>query len=103
MMGACWPPLCFDLDDTLIVEEDAARAAFAEALTTVGAPREVDRALDAIREVWRTSTHHKRCLELGIASWEGLWATFDNCHPSIASLRDWVPEAPSPWECVASG
>ncbi len=82
----------FDLDGTLIVEEDAARAALAEALTSVGAPPDVERALGAIREVWRASAHHGRCLELGIASWEGLWATFDNCHHSIAALRDWVPE-----------
>src|SRR5438552_6401518 len=66
----------FDLDDTLIVEEDAARAALAEALRSVGAPCEVGRALDAIRHVWRSSPHDGQCLKLGIASWEGLWASF---------------------------
>ena len=82
----------FDLDDTLIVEQDVARAALAGALEFVGAPPDVDQALEAIRGVWRTSVHHPRCLELGVASWEALWATFENCHPSITGLRDWVPE-----------
>ncbi|HEV2071267.1 MAG TPA: HAD family hydrolase [Acidimicrobiales bacterium] len=84
--------IIFDLDDTLIVEEDTARAAIAEALTFVGAPPDVDRALEAIREVWRASVHHPRCRELGIASWEGLWATFEHCHSSVSGLCDWVPE-----------
>lgn len=82
----------FDLDDTLIVEEDAARAAIAQALASVGAPPDVDRALEAIREVWRASVYHPRCLELGIASWEGLWATFENSHSSIIDMRDWALE-----------
>ena len=56
----------FDLDDALILEEDTARAALAEALTSAGAVAEVDRALVAIREICRASAHHSRCVALGI-------------------------------------
>jgi putative hydrolase of the HAD superfamily len=82
----------FDLDDTLIVEEDYARTSLAAALASVGAPAQVDSALEAIREIWRSSPYHRQCLDLGIASWEGLWATFDGCHESLVGLREWIPE-----------
>jgi putative hydrolase of the HAD superfamily len=34
---------------------------------------------------------HEACLRLGIASWEGLRATFEGCHDSLAGLADWAP------------
>ncbi len=81
----------FDLDDTLIIEEDSARASLAAALAAAGAPDNVDRALEAIRAVWRSSPYHQVCLALGIASWEGLWASFVGCHSSLEALKDWIP------------
>jgi putative hydrolase of the HAD superfamily len=29
--------------------------------------------------------------ELGIASWEGLWASFEGCHPRLNDLAAWAP------------
>ena len=34
---------------------------------------------------------YEECLRLGIASWEGLWSTFEGCHDSLAGLADWAP------------
>ena len=84
----------FDLDDTLIVEEAAARSSVAEALAAVGgvsAVNPVDIAMTCARQLWQGSMSHQACLRLGIASWEGLWSTFEGCHDSLAGLADWAP------------
>lgn len=89
----------FDLDDTLIVEEATARASLTEALASGGAraaadpsSREavVDTALECARRHWHGSPFADACRRLGIASWEGLWATFEGCHPSLAGLSEWA-------------
>jgi putative hydrolase of the HAD superfamily len=84
----------FDLDDTLIVEEATARSAVAEALSTVegvSATDPVDTTMACARRRWQGSICHEACLRLGLASWEGLWATFEGCHDSLAGLADWAP------------
>ncbi len=83
-----------DLDDTLIEEERTARSSFDEVARRVGAgDHEHSSSLirDAVRSVWHAGPHHALCVELGIASWEGLWATFDGNHPVLDDLREWVP------------
>jgi putative hydrolase of the HAD superfamily len=83
-----------DLDNTLIVEQAHARS---QVRTTASLVDGVDEAewerivIDSARTLWRASPDHEVCRELGIASWEGLWATFDNCHPRLSGLRDWAP------------
>jgi putative hydrolase of the HAD superfamily len=91
-----------DLDDTLIVEEATARASLAEALAFAGAPdadgtaaediggSAVRSALDCARRHWYQSPYADDCRRLGIASWEGLWATFEGCHPSLDGLEQWA-------------
>lgn len=84
----------FDLDDTLVVEHEVARAslvATAELLPCTEPSGFARGVLASARELWRSSVHAALCLELGIASWEGLWATFEGCHPRLAPLREWVP------------
>lgn len=85
----------FDLDDTLIVEEDTARSAIARALSPVVDlscdERLVDVALGCARRHWRDSPCHPSCLRLGIASWEGLWSTFAGCHRSLGAMVEWAP------------
>ncbi|MGA2835100.1 MAG: HAD family hydrolase [Acidimicrobiales bacterium] len=84
----------FDLDDTLIVEQDFAMASLREALGEVPGVDPVASepvALEAIRGVWRQGPEYAVCLELGIASWEGLWATFEGNHESLAELASWAP------------
>ena len=91
----------FDLDDTLIIEEAVARASMAEALTGAGCPASaggpasvataVDAALAYARRLWHGSPFSPECRRLGIASWEGLWATFEGCHGCLEGLADWAP------------
>lgn len=87
----------FDLDDTLVVEVASARETFravcrlaeercgvaADALYPV-----VRRHMDAL---WRASPEYDYCAEIGIGSWEGLWAPFEGDEPHIAALRGFAP------------
>ena len=89
--------ILFDLDDTLIIEGDAADAAF---LTTSERAHErhgIDpEALHQAvryhaRELWRESETITYCRAIGISSWEGLWAFFLGNDPNLKSLRAWAP------------
>jgi putative hydrolase of the HAD superfamily len=81
-----------DLDDTLIVEESHARAQ----IRATSGPAGVDPdkweylVIEAARADWYASDCQDACRALGIASWEGLWATFEGAHRRIAPLRDFV-------------
>jgi phosphoserine phosphatase len=83
----------FDLDDTLIFEEAVARASLRKVAETVGveASGADETILARIRAVWRSGPYWSQCTELGLASWEGLWADFGGCHPSLEPLRGWIP------------
>ena len=84
----------FDLDDTLIQEEDTARASYHEVARrlSVENPEGWRVIRDAVRAVWRGGPHYDPCLSLGVASWEGLWATFEGNHPILDGVRSWAPE-----------
>ena len=45
---------------------------------------------ETARQAWHASDHYPTCADLGISSWEGLWATFSGAHPRIEPLRDFV-------------
>ena len=81
-----------DLDDTLIVEESHARAQIRGTAPMADVdPDAWERiVIDTARAAWHASEYHPACKDLGIASWEGLWATFAGAHPRIAPLRDFV-------------
>jgi putative hydrolase of the HAD superfamily len=88
--------LLFDLDDTLIVEEAAAVAAFeataraAEGLHEVDVARLAVEARARARELWRAAPTHPYCRRVGISSWEGLWCRFEG--DDLGALRRWAPE-----------
>jgi putative hydrolase of the HAD superfamily len=89
--------LLFDLDDTLIVEQPAATAAF-DAIAQVAATRyDLDPATLALaarsraRELWYAAPTHEYCMRVGISSWEGLWCKFEGEAPEVQALRDWSP------------
>jgi putative hydrolase of the HAD superfamily len=102
--------IILDLDDTLIVEQAAARRAIADALadapgSSSTGPADnagddtggkddavVDTAIGCARKHWHSSEYFETCRRLGIASWEGLWATFAGCHHSLDGLAEWAPE-----------
>ena len=84
----------FDLDDTLIVEVSYAMASLREALGTLPAwirwhPNRPPSTPSA--RYGRRGDDYQRCVELGFASWEGLWSTFEGNHYSVAGLVDWAP------------
>jgi putative hydrolase of the HAD superfamily len=84
----------FDLDDTLIAEEAVARASLrstARHLPGADPHRVEEVVLAAARAAWRAGPHYRLAVELGIASWEGLWASFEGCHASLRGLAAWVP------------
>jgi putative hydrolase of the HAD superfamily len=89
--------LLLDLDDTLVVEEPAAVAAF-EATARWGArQRDLDADLLApaarrcARELWYATQAHAWCQRVGVSSWEGLWCRFEGDEPDVRWLRTWSP------------
>lgn len=83
-----------DLDDTLIAEEQFARASMRSTAGLVPGvrPEQVEELiLTKARSVWRAGPHHHVAQELGIASWEGLWASFEGRHRRLDGLATWVP------------
>ena len=96
----------FDLDDTLIVEQSFAMASLRTAIAVfpgVDPVADEAAALEAIRSVWRRGADHPLCLALGLASWEGLWSTFDGNDESMAGLHEWAPTyRTQAWEAVAT-
>jgi putative hydrolase of the HAD superfamily len=89
--------LIFDLDDTLVVEQASAEAAFIETGELARArygldPNELHTTLKRIcRELWYAFASHPYCKRVGISSWEGMWAEFTGPDPDLKALRDWAP------------
>ncbi len=95
----------FDLDNTLIVEEAHARHSVRAA---AGVSTDLDpdvlepTVLSVARAAWSEGPHHQVALDLGIASWEGLWSTFEGCHSCLDGLAAWAPGyRRRVWESVA--
>jgi len=90
--------ILFDLDETLVLEEESVRAAFLAALEPARARYGVDpEELHATvrrcaREIWHTSPMRPWCLQIGVSSWEGLTALFVGEIPEVVALREWAPE-----------
>lgn len=88
----------FDLDETLILDEEVSRQAFGEAAALASTHKNVDSARLATsaglaaRRLWQESPHFPYCNRIGHSAWEGLWAKYDTgAHPTIAALREWAP------------
>ena len=87
----------FDLDDTLVVEKASAEAAFLAACELARDKYDIDpQGLhEAVRrtagELWYASDTHPYCKEIGISSWEGLWAGFGGDEANLKALRKFAP------------
>jgi putative hydrolase of the HAD superfamily len=96
-MASAIDTLVFDLDDTLIVEEAFAEAAFIEtgelAQIRYGLdPRALHRTIRTVcREQWYAFPSHPYCKRIGISSWEGMWSEFLGPDPELKPLREWAP------------
>jgi putative hydrolase of the HAD superfamily len=83
-----------DLDDTLIEEEAHARAQLRSTADLVeGIDRETwdQVVIDSARSLWHASRYAPDFAQLGFASWEGLWSTFEGVHPRLEGLSSWAP------------
>jgi putative hydrolase of the HAD superfamily len=83
----------FDLDDTLIIEAAQARTSLVEVARLLPAedPHRVEEAvLATATELWRAGPWAGLCQELGIASWEGLWSSFEGNDDRLDGLGDWA-------------
>lgn len=91
------PALLFDLDDTLVVEDRAATAAFAATTRHGLSQRAIEAeplalaAREHARELWRATPVHPYCLRVSISSSEGLWCRFEGDGPETTWLRQWSP------------
>jgi putative hydrolase of the HAD superfamily len=86
--------LLFDLDDTLVLEEPAAVAAFAATARSVDGVDADRLAVDVrahARALWRAAPTHPYCHQIGISSSEGLWCRFEGEGAEVCALRDWSP------------
>jgi putative hydrolase of the HAD superfamily len=87
----------FDLDETLMVEEPAAVAAFQATARRAAGRYEID--VDALalgararaRELWHAAPSHGYCRRVGISSWEGLWCRYEGAGCETRQLREWSP------------
>jgi phosphoserine phosphatase len=87
--------LLFDLDDTLVLEDGAAKEAFAATARTVPGVDATRLATDVrahARALWRAAPTHAYCRRIGLSSSEALWCRFAGDHPTIRALRDWSPD-----------
>jgi putative hydrolase of the HAD superfamily len=89
--------LLLDLDDTLVVEEPAAVAAFAATAACAAERHPVDPrqlALDAragARALWHAAEVCAFGRRIGISSWEALWCRYEGDDDELRAMREWAP------------
>ncbi|HEY3365823.1 MAG TPA: HAD family hydrolase [Symbiobacteriaceae bacterium] len=88
----------FDLDETLILDEEVSREAFRESAALAADRGQVDVERLALaaglnaRRFWPESPFYTYCQRIGHSAWEGLWARYDvGTNPAIRGLHDWAP------------
>ena len=89
--------ILFDLDDTLVVEEPAADAAFlataevAAARNAVDAPALARTARARARELWRAGPAYAYGEDtIGMSSWEALWCRWEGEGADVRLCREWA-------------
>lgn len=90
--------IIFDLDETLITDDEAT----AQALARVGASAHAEHGLDStqLQEavsyhakcLWHDAPTYDYCHMIGISASEGLWGRFAGTHPQLQALHSWVPD-----------
>jgi putative hydrolase of the HAD superfamily len=89
--------IIFDMDDTLITDDDATRLALHQ--TALHAQLQYDVDVEALqhavctnmRRLWRDSPAFSYCEAIGISAAEGLWGRFVGTDPDLQALHDWAP------------
>jgi putative hydrolase of the HAD superfamily len=87
----------FDLDDTLVVEEPAAAAAFLATAHVAARRHMVDPAVLArtartrARELWRAGPAYAYGEDtIGMSSWEALWCRWEGDRAEVRTCREWA-------------
>lgn len=89
--------LIFDLDDTLVVEEASAEAALLQTCELARLrygiePRDLHATLrQTCRRLWHQAPVRAYCIDIGVSSWEALWARFEGDNENLRILRAWAP------------
>jgi putative hydrolase of the HAD superfamily len=84
----------FDLDDTLVEDIRTAESSYEEVrrrLVADGGEGSWEGMRDAARAVWQGGPDYGLRVDLGFASWEGLWSTFDGNDPVLDGVKEWLP------------
>jgi putative hydrolase of the HAD superfamily len=85
----------FDLDNTLLLEDESTEHALRETCAAVSAPSGVDKlaadARQAAEELFRTSSIFAYADAIGIWWGEALWGEFAGDTPDLRALREFVP------------
>ena len=89
--------ILFDLDDTLVVEEPAAAAAFLATAHVAARRHAVDPAVLArdararARELWRAGPAYAYGEDtIGMSSWEALWCRWEGDTEEVRACRKWA-------------
>src|SRR4030043_1479184 len=92
--------IVFDMDDTLVIEEASAADAFLETCRLAEERFRINTEelhatiRETCRKLWHESPARAYCLEIGISSWEGLWARFEgDDDPNLRILGEWGPSS----------
>jgi len=89
--------ILFDLDDTLVVEEPAADAAFLATAQVAADRHPLDAAglarsaRQRARELWRAGPAYAYGEgTIGMSFWEALWCRWEGESPDVRACRDWA-------------
>jgi putative hydrolase of the HAD superfamily len=88
--------IIFDLDETLITDDDATKKALqqtakhAQKQVTLDTEKLWRTAYAHAKQMWQASPTFSFCESLGISASEGLWGRFENSGPQWQELHDWV-------------
>jgi len=89
--------LILDLDDTLVVEEASAEAALLQTCELAKQRHgiEPDALLASVRRacrpLWHQAPVRAYCVDIGVSSWEALWARFESPNENMRILKEWAP------------
>ena len=89
--------ILFDLDDTLVVEEPAAAAAFLATAEVAAERHDLDAdalarsARSRARDLWRAGPAYEYGeATLGMSSWEALWCRWEGDGAEVRMAREWA-------------
>lgn len=89
--------IIFDLDDTLIIEVAAVKAALLATCERAHEKYGIDtqKFYHAVkshgRQLWNTFANIQYCDNIGIGYWEGLWGNFIGNDPNLKFIRERIP------------